>query len=609
MFGKKKDVSDNEAGNIIKQFQSVRDYKTSMGFEDNWKEYINFTEDRQWTRTEKNKNIPKPMHNIIKFSKRAKTSAVLAGNISVIFSPVEAVEDSDIARQASDMFNNAIVQTNEEIDQERLDYEVVGDAFTLGTGFSHYYWDSSIVGGYKAMYKGSIAGESLDPMNVFPGNPQCKNKDKQPFWIITYRDLVNVIKKEAKDNGVSADLIELITGDKDTSQESYDASNFEVSGEEKTTVYMKYWRDIDDNKIYFEKATKGCLFKPKTAQWDYDGTELEPYPIGYFDWEDRKKSIFGIGEVEGMIYNQKAINFISAMQILNVQDTGWSKYIVKYDALRQTMQNIPGEIIKDMSMQPGDNIKAMQPAQMSNQAFQVLDNVINNTRVFNGVSESITGESMGANMAASAIIALQNQAKVPLDNIRKKFFRYQKDVARIKEFFFKCKYNLPRTVTSTNNDGTQTSKSFTGTDYKGIPLSLKIDVGAGSTFSESLQMNVLDSMSARQWLSKYEYIKYIPDNIVPSDLKHDFAQQEEQMKANPPQPQPDKPGISISFESLPQDARVQILKQIGIQSDGGLSPSEQANIELKQSAMVQDHAKHMDNLNNKAMGGGQGGMS
>lgn len=607
---------------IIKQYENVRSYKQSMGFEKNWNTYIDFVEDRQWEKTEKNKNMPKPMHNIIKFSKRAKTAAILAGNIAVMFSPVESVEDNDIAIEASEMFNNAIKQVDAEIDQEKLDYEVVGDAFTLGTGISHYFWDDSKVGGYKTMYKGSLDGETLDPMNVFPGNPQCKDKDKQPYWIVTYRDMVDVIKKEAKDNEVSQELIDLIVGDKDTSQEKYEASKHEVLGEDKTTVYMKYWRDLEDGKIYFEKATKGCLFKPKTEQWDYDGTEFEPYPIALFSWEDRKKSIFGIGEVEGMIYNQKCINFISAMQILNVQDTGWSKYIVKFDALKQTIQNVPGEVIQDKSNQQGDNIKAMQPAQMSNQAFELLNNMISNTRIFNGVSESITGESMGANMAASAIIALQNQAKVPLDNIRKKFFRYQKDIARIKEFFFKCKYNLPRTIQVQADDAITSGKlnqpqpqqpinpmqlqqgqqgqqpqqsqvqpngqpqpasaTFTGTKYKDVPLSLKIDVGAGSTFSESLQMNVLDMMAGKGWINKYEFAKFSPENVLPETLKHDWAKAYEQIKPNLTQQQlefmwRDMPKFTIKYEDLPVDAQVQILGQMGIQSAGGVNPQARDN--------------------------------
>jgi len=504
-----------DVGQVIKQYESVRNYKTSMGFDKDWVKYIDFLEDRQWTYTDKNKNMPKPQHNIIKFAKRAKVSAVLSDTIKVVFSPIESVDESDIAIKASEMFNYAIEQSNDDIDQEQLDYEVVSDAFALGTGFAHYFWNNNIIGGYNTMYKGSMDGESLDGMNVFPGNPQQKDKDKQPFWIITYRDMVDLIKKEAKENKVPIEKMALIVGDKDTNGENYEASKFEVTGEDKTTVYMKYWRDIDDNKIYFSKCTKGVLFKPKTAQWDYNGTEIEPYPINHYVWEERKKSIFGIGEIEGMIYNQKAINFISAMQILNIQDTGWSKYIVKFDALKKQMQNIPGEIVQDESGQPGDNIKPMAVAQMSNQGFQVLDNMIENTRVFNGVSESVTGESLGANMAASAIVALQNQAKVPLDANKKAFKRYKKREAKIKEFFFKCKYELPRTVKVIDDDGNETSQTFTGTDYKEVPLSMNIDIGSGSSYSESLAQSTLDMFLAKGYITALQYAELASDNIMP----------------------------------------------------------------------------------------------
>jgi len=519
MTSKIEDVSK-----IIKQYESVRNYKTNMGFEKSWAEAIDFVEDRQWIKTEKNKNMPKPQHNIVKLARRTKTSAISSDTIKIIFSPLEQVDSNDLSMEASKMFNDAIIETNEDIDQESLDSEVVENAFDLGTGLSYYFWDSNYKGGYKTKFIGNIDGVCVDPVDAYPGNPQCRDKDKQPFWIIHFREMVDVVKKEAKDNDIPIEQIALIVADKEANQDSYEASRHEVTGEDKTSVWIKLWRDLDDNKIYFQKATKSCLFKPKTAMWDYDGTDIEPYPIAVLNWETRKKSIFGIGEAEGMIFNQKSINFVSAMQLMNVQDTGWSKYIVKYDALKKPMQNVPGEIVHDESNQQGDNIKPMAPSQMSNQGFQVLDNMITNTRIFNGISESVTGESMGANMAAAAIVALQGQAKVPLDGNRKKYIRYQKQVARIKEMFFKTKFNLPRMIGTEKEDGTRGSTEFTGTKYKDIPLKLKIDVGISSSYSESLAVATLDKFLDKGYITPLQYAELAPKNVMP------FAEQFKKMK-------------------------------------------------------------------------------
>jgi len=518
------EVKKENVDEIIKQYESVKQYKTSMGFIKNWAESIDFVEDRQWIKTKKNENMPKPQHNIIKLARRTKTSAISSDTIKIIFSPLEQVEDNGLSLEASKMFNDAIIETNEDIDQEELDSEVVENAFDLGTGISFYAWNNDFHGGYKTKFIGNIEGVCVDPVDAFPGNPQCRNKDKQPFWILHFREMVDTIKKEAKGNEIPEEQIALIVADKDTATDSYEASKYEVTGEDKTSVWIKLWRDIDDKKIYFQKATKSCLFKPKTAMWDYDGETAEPYPLAVLNWETRKKSIFGIGEVEGMIFNQKSINFISAMQLMNVQDTGWSKYIVKYDALKSPMQNVPGEIVNDESNQPGENIKPMTPAQMSNQGFQVLDNMITNTRIFNGISESVTGESMGANMSAAAIIALQGQAKAPLDGNRKKVIRYHKQVARIKEMFFKTKFDLPRVIGTKNEDGTQGSTEFTGTKYKDIPLKLKIDVGISSSYSESLAVATLDKFLDKGYITPLQYADLAPKNVMP------FAEQFKKMK-------------------------------------------------------------------------------
>jgi len=58
MFKKKSEPIRDECTKIIKEFESIRSYKRSMGFEEDWSTFIDFVEDRQWTTTEKNKNIP-----------------------------------------------------------------------------------------------------------------------------------------------------------------------------------------------------------------------------------------------------------------------------------------------------------------------------------------------------------------------------------------------------------------------------------------------------------------------------------------------------------------------------------------------------------------------
>ena len=76
------------------------------------------------------------------------------------------------------------------------------------------YWDPDIKTGQKS--KGDFVSERSFGGNVFFGNPNERNIQKQPYVIVLIRDTVENLKEEARANGRSEEEIELITGDEDT---------------------------------------------------------------------------------------------------------------------------------------------------------------------------------------------------------------------------------------------------------------------------------------------------------------------------------------------------------------------------------------------------------
>ena len=81
-------------------------------------------------------------------------------------------------------------------------------------------------------------------------------------------------------------------------------------------------------------------------------------------------------------------------------------------------------------------------------------------------------------------------------------------------------------------DGQQTVSGFTGTAYANIDFSLKVDVGAGSIYSESLGQTTLDKMYDKGDISVDQYIELSPDNVMPfkATLKQMRAIQAQQMQ-------------------------------------------------------------------------------
>jgi hypothetical protein len=144
---------------------------------------------------------------------------------------------------------------------------------------------------------------------------------------------------------------------------------------------------------------------------------------------------------------------------------------------------------------------------------------------------------------------LQKAAGVPIESIKKRFYRAMEDVGRIWEEFWKVKYNTTRRVNLKNDDGKEYSQDFKGTDYADVSMNLKIDIGPSSAYSEELAMASLDKLYDKQAITTEQYLKYAPKNVVPfkDRLMNDLEQQaqaqaqqqammEQQMAAMQPDP-------------------------------------------------------------------------
>ena len=361
------------ASQVQNQYKEGLAYKKQQGYLLNWAEYERFRSGVQWPKaTNRTKDLPRPVFNVIDQIQGHKVSSVMNENIKMVFSAMEAEQPQvdpntgqeipDTEAQSADLFTRYAESTWERLKQDDLNEEALDSASNIGTCIWHYYWDSSKQGGKKLGYIGEMCGEIIDAVNYFPGNPQQRDVQKQPYNIITSRDEVANVQAEAKANKVSQELIAMITPDKETEDQAYDMAKVEVNGSKKTTVITKYWRE--NRTIFFMKVCGNVVVKPKTD------TRLKLYPIEVMQWKRRKKSIFGIGDTEGLIPNQRSINFLIAMQILSVQNTGWPRMLIKKEFIKQNPSNTPGEILVDSGPPGSWNAQYMQPGTLSPVAAQ-----------------------------------------------------------------------------------------------------------------------------------------------------------------------------------------------------------------------------------------------
>jgi hypothetical protein len=329
-----------------------------------------------------------------------------------------------------------------------------------------------------------------------------------------------------------------------------------------------------DGEVYWTQVTQTALIVPPTRLAPTTSQKgFEIYPIDVLVFDPRKKCIYGRSVCEDLIPIQKYLNWGLGMMMKGIEQTAWPKILAKVGALAgQVITNNPGEIITDnFGIQGVDGIKYMQPPNFSNEPIILAEKLIEMVRQVTGTTEVNSGEVIGANMAASAILALQSQAQKPNVFNQNKYFKSMEHKGRIYEEFYKCYYNLPRPIKSKDDNGQEITKKFVGTDAAEMSFGLKIDVGPGSVFSESLQMTMLKDMYDKKDITKYQYVKYAPRNSVPQELKSDFKKEEEQIAEQQALMQSQKQAIISRLtpeEQAELNANPQMLDQM-MQNMGG----------------------------------------
>lgn len=508
---------------IWQEYLNDLDYKIAMGFAKNWPMYTNFIEGKQWPApTEETKYMPRPVINICDQTVENKRSNILSQQLKMQFRLKEVPDDETMNEIAAD-FSDMSAETWYDIMYDTLLKEKVNDAISLGTGITHYYFDNDYVGGMKLKYVGKMRGENIDPMDLILGNNRLKPYEiqKQPFIGIkrrkNYKDVVETAKKHGSDH-------ELIQPDKNIdTNERYDSARVESRNGEEVTTITKYYK-VNGEVWWTEITEKSVVRKPKRLS--PNDIKFTLYPVDMLGMKRRRKCAYYRSFIEDIIPNQKALNWGLGMQLLSVQQTAWPKIIAKVGALTQQITNSPGEILIDKSpLGTGDGFKYMQMPNTPNTVPVLMQTLMEMTRSVTGVTEVSTGETIGANMAAAAIIALQNQAQRPNDDYMQDVVSSVKREGEIWEMFFKCFYNFPRYIKSKDEEGNEISKLFDSSKAKEVEFDLMVDVGPSSVFSESLQVSVLDNYAERQWIDKYQHAKYMPKTTLPQGLREELEKE------------------------------------------------------------------------------------
>ena len=473
---------------------------------------IAFASGDQWRNVQAD-GLPKPVFNIIKRVKQFKIASLKADNITISIEPMEyRPQTNDLAMQQkvkdTDLANAEIKNILENINFDAKSRTLLADGFDTGDWCMHYFFDmdEQPFKQTNPEIKGIIKAEIIDSTNVLFGNPNTRQVDKQPYIILVGRDLVKNLRDEAKKNGKKADEIK---SDSETEYQMGDNGKVEndAQGFEKCLYIIKYYKE--NGKIYANKSVRGQYIYEKKD------TGLNYYPIAFNNWEEVKGTYHGRAETTGIIPNQIAINKMFAMVIYHLMLTAFPTAVYDADRIEGWTNEIGAQI--PVTNLQGDSIRNiagyLEPATMSSQIMSAIELAMQYTKETLGVGDASLGNVTMNN--ATAIIAIQKSAAVPLENVKAAFYEFVEDTGKILIDMMATYYGI-RPVVVTGHLNERVVEMFDFKKLKDMWLHIKTDVGNASYFSEVASVQTLDNLLNNGMIEFVEYLKRIPDEIIPN---------------------------------------------------------------------------------------------
>lgn len=563
------------------------------------------------------------------------------------------------------------------------------DGAITGDYCAHFYWDADAIpyGGAFGAHRGEICMELVDGINVMFGNPNSPLVQSQPYVLLVGRDTVDNLRWEAsrwKKNGKgtaenpilgNADNLipdaetayqigiggkhELMNGDSSHDKSLFVLLYTKVRHEEKLTdpntgeVMQEPVTDkngdpipLKDDKglpildmngkpqykmkdathvvttVYATKATRN------TVIYENVDTGLTLYPIAWGNWEKQKNQYHGRALVTGIIPNQIFINSMFAMVMRHLQLLGFPKTVYNADLISQWDNEI-GQAIGVHNLIPGQRIGDvaynLQPADMSNQIILAIDKAMSYTKECLGATDVQMGNVKPDN--TSALMVLQSNSEVPLENVRAGLHEWIEDIGAILLDFMGTDYGerplirdrtfeepvldpagKPRIDPMTGMMMTQkvvrrVSEDFDFSQFKHLYLNIRANVGATTYFSEIAMVQTLDNLRRDGTLDVINYLERIPDKLIPR--KRELI---DDLKAKMSQAQPDQqminanPGLAGALMGGEAENQAQAADKAAQGSVGGAGAPMNGQLDKQQviQNLPTNLSQKFDTLPNKA---------
>lgn len=506
-------MSKITVNDIWKKFESIKDEHLFLNIEENAKTCFRFYEGDQWYGIEKaGERLPK--YNFIRPTVDYKVSMVAKNNMSITYSPGGSTDglQNEIYLNICENFNDFAKRKWEQSKMDIRLWECVKNSCITGDSYIFFY-------------NSNMDCQIINKENIYFSDEKEGDIQKQKYIIIFERRNVEDVKREAEANGISQSDIALITPDDDEFEDYASKTNSENLCTSLLYIYKK------DGNVHFVKSTRHLIYSQDT-----EIENMNLYPIASLIWQKKHNSARGIGEVFEMIPNQISTNALLVRREINNKMTGYAKPVFNSDYIDNpesitkigTAIKVSGPAVSNIS----DVFGYISPSPMSGEAKQLQDEFIKVTQQLHGAGSLFIGQIDPQKASGAAIVAVQEQAAIPLGENTASFHRLIEDVANIWLDMWIC-YHPDGMKLGYEKDESYMNYIVPQHILRKMKFNIRVDISPVNPFSKYAREQSLENALVNNHITFEEFVSVLDDDSTAPKGKFEDVIKKRSKNQNP----------------------------------------------------------------------------
>ena len=474
-----------------------------------------------------------PSENFIKPILKYKIALVATTDTAIVYS---SMQDDEQLQQVCKELNRFGGLCWEHAGMDAAKWQVVKAAAITGDSYL-YTWDDRPESEAVAQDRTPrVEVRVLDRSAVYLADEQEPDLQKQGWIIVAERRQVGELRKLARENGVSEEMIETIAPDDETETLVNQTTADEVDAGEGKCTSLVFFRLRDDEDgggrvLEFGRSTRTCVWQPVRP---VPGMDL--YPIAQMRWEDMPGTARGVGECEQLIPNQIEANKTLARRSLIVKRYGYPTAVYDRDkianpaALKKVGSAIEAHNLGGVPV--NQVVQYLEPRTTSGEGAALQQELITTTRELEGASDSATGQIDVTKTSGEAIKAARDQSALTVNDQSASYKSFVEQMARI---WYKiwCAYStlgLAFAYQDEQGRGGIVQVDIPPQALRDLDVEIKVDVSPADPYSILSQQQSLDNALAGGHISFEEWVEALDDNSpVPAAKFRQILQRRQEM--------------------------------------------------------------------------------